>query len=71
MGKRLTELIIEGEQSVMDNLGEPYLFLVDRDLDRLEEAINILADEKMGYGAVNQSVDSMSKEVLVLMEKKK
>lgn len=53
----------------MDNLGEPYLFLVDRDLDRLEEAINILAEEK-GYGALNQSVDSMSKEVLVLMEKK-
>jgi hypothetical protein len=39
MGKKLTELIIEGNPSVIDNLSESYLFLVDKDLDRLEQEL--------------------------------
>jgi hypothetical protein len=42
---------------------------VDKDLNRLEEAVNILAEEK-GYRVVNQSVTDVHF-VYVLMEKKK
>jgi hypothetical protein len=68
MGKYLTELIIEGKPSVMDNLPEPYIFLVDKELKRLQEAVNILATEK-GYRVINQSVTPVQY-VYVLMEKK-
>ncbi len=70
MAKYLTELIIEGKSSVLDNLYEPYILLVDHKLDRLIQAINLVAVKK-GYKVVNQCRDSMNKEVLVLMEKKK
>ena len=67
-GKYLTEGIVEGKASVLDNLQEPYLFLLDIRLDRLEAAINIVAVKK-GYRVVNQSVDAWNKQVYVLMEK--
>ena len=69
MGKKtFTEQIIEGKPGVLDNLPEPYLFLVDRgDIYRLTQAVNILATKK-GYRVVNQSVTDVHF-VYVLMEK--
>jgi hypothetical protein len=67
-GKYLTELIIEGKASVLDNLPEPYLFLGDDELDRLLHAVNIVAVKK-GYRVVSQSLNSSWGNVLVLMEK--
>ena len=73
MGRRkyLTELIIEGKQPEIVNkqLSEPYLFLVDDELERLQKAINILATTK-GYRVVSQSLNVSWGNVLVLMEKK-
>jgi hypothetical protein len=69
--KYLTELIIEGkEPSVLDNLPEPYLFLGDDKLDRLNQAVNIVAVKK-GYRVVSQSLNTSWGNVLVLMEKEK
>jgi hypothetical protein len=68
-GKYLTELIVEGKLP-LDQLPEPYLFLVDDTLNRLLKAINIVATEKE-YRVVSQSVDAWNKLVYVLMEKKK
>jgi hypothetical protein len=53
---------------VMDNLSEPYLFLIDTQLDRLLQAVNIIAIKK-GYKVVNHSVDAWNKLVYVLLEK--
>jgi hypothetical protein len=68
-GKYLTEGIVEGKASVMDNLSEPYLFLQDDDRERLTRAMNILAIEK-GYRVVNAFTWSGLPWV-VCMEKKK
>jgi hypothetical protein len=47
MGKRyLTQGIVEGKASVLDNLSEPYLFLLDDELERLLQAVNIVAVKK-------------------------
>jgi hypothetical protein len=54
MGKYTTEEIIEGKESVLDKIYKPYTILYDKQLDRLNQAINILA-EKRGYRVVNVS----------------
>ncbi|MFL6485029.1 MAG: hypothetical protein ACJ70Z_10005 [Nitrososphaera sp.] len=46
--------IIEGKIS-LDNLSQPYLFLEDKNIDQLTEAINIIATTK-GYRIVSHSV---------------
>jgi hypothetical protein len=51
-GKYLTELIVEGKLP-LDQLPEPYLFLVDDTLNRLVKAINIVAAK--GYRVVSMS----------------
>jgi hypothetical protein len=45
MGKYVTELIIEAENDdkVLDTVNKPYTILHDSNLDRLNQAINILA----------------------------
>ena len=52
-GLYITELIVEGKFS-FDELPEPYLFLIDDELDRLLKAINIVATKK-GYRVVSVS----------------
>jgi pyrroloquinoline quinone (PQQ) biosynthesis protein C len=56
MGKYVTELIIEAENDdkVLDTVNKPYTILYDTNLDRLNQAINILA-VKRGYRVVNVS----------------
>jgi hypothetical protein len=43
MARYLTQGIVEGKASVLDNLSEPYLFLLDTQLDRLLQAVVNLA----------------------------
>ncbi len=73
MGKKtFIEQIIEGEPvDILDNLPEPYLFLVmyKEGLYQLTKAINILATKK-GYRVVSQSVTPV-RYVYVLLEKQK
>jgi hypothetical protein len=54
MGKYLTEVIVEGKASVLDNLSEPYLILLDNELGRLNQAVNIVAVQK-GYRVLSVS----------------
>jgi hypothetical protein len=55
MGKDVTELIIEDENGeVLDKIYKPYTLLKDTNLDRLNQAINILA-MKRGYRVVTVS----------------
>lgn len=81
MGKKIEtvtpEHVIEAEErSLLDHknflilLSEPYLFLTDHKLDRLTQAINILATKK-GYRVLNQSIDAWNKNIIVCMEKQK
>jgi hypothetical protein len=55
MGKDVTELIIEDENGeVLDKIYKPYTLLNDTNLDRPNQAINILA-VKRGYRVVTVS----------------
>ncbi len=54
MGKYLTEVIVEGKASVLDNLSEPYLIFLDNELGRLNQAVNIVAVQK-GYRVLSVS----------------
>jgi hypothetical protein len=72
MGKKsFIEQIIEGQPAdILDNLPEPYMFLVmyKEGIHQLTRAINILATKK-GYRVVNQSVTDVQY-VHGLLEKK-
>jgi hypothetical protein len=55
MGKEVTELIIEDENGeVLDKIYKPYTILYDSNLERLNQAINILA-MKRGYRVISMS----------------